>query len=766
MKKIVSLIFVSVSISAAAQTTCAVARASALGTTVFYKGVSLNGPELGPIRYIQDGSGALAAYGTALANVQRGDSVWITGPLIEFNGLLEASPATVVEKGIVTLPTPQSISIPQFGEVLEAELVRVSNVTFSTPGTFAANTNYTFTDGTNSGILRTTGASNPIIGTAIPTGPVTITGMMGQFNAVYQIVPRDLLDIIAYVAPAREINVSQAATVFSTGNSFAVGAAGLDAFTISNSGTGALTVSNVTFTGTNASEFTSNFTTSYTIAGGANNTLNVTFTPTGTGSRTATLTIANDDADESPFIINLTGYGTNNLATEPTAQPTTLTFPNIKAYSVTGQFTASTSATNYLVVWKKTAGALSGVPMDGTTYLRGDIVGNGFVAYNGPSSNFTPRGIIANQTSNYAIYAYNGTTGFENYLSTSPLTGTVTSTGSAIGSYYGTINGNQTALIPNLTALINPHTVISYVAYKSTVMTDFELIDTTQGRSLVLCAYTGERKIFTDPFDWNATGYSREHTHPHSWMATFPADMPAKPEYSDQHNLYPTNLNEANSPRSNFALGEVVSGITQSYLEGKLGLNAAGQLVYEPRDAHKGNAARSIFYMLAAYHTIGGLTWNLPDGTPNPRQDQSVLKAWHNADLPDNYEIARNEYIYSKQNNRNPFVDSIDFVCHIDFSNMTYIADCSGNIGLNELKITNNDLVVYPNPATDEVYIQVYDTKVENITIIDAAGKEIMNTAYNALPLVKLNASNFGAGIYIVKVQTQNGTFTRQFVVR
>ena len=57
-------------------------------------------------------------------------------------------------------------------------------------------------------------------------------------------------------------------------------------------------------------------------------------------------------------------------------------------------------------------------------------------------------------------------------------------------------------------------------------MNQFEVRDTTGGQSFVTCSYTGENKVFNDPFDWTATGYSREHTYCHSWMPTFPCDNP------------------------------------------------------------------------------------------------------------------------------------------------------------------------------------------------------------------------------------------------
>ena len=96
-----------------------------------------------------------------------------------------------------------------------------------------------------------------------------------------------------------------------------------------------------------------------------------------------------------------------------------------------------------------------------------------------------------------------------------------------------------------------------------------------------------------------------------------------------------------------------------TYLEGSVGYNG-NQMCYEPRDAQKGNAARSIFYHATCYNGQNNLNWGIA-----ANQDQATLKTWHFADLPDSYEIARQEYIYSVQGNRNPYIDSVNFVFEI-----------------------------------------------------------------------------------------------------
>ncbi|MFM6934270.1 MAG: choice-of-anchor D domain-containing protein, partial [Flavobacteriales bacterium] len=586
------------------------ARNLGVGQTVTVTGVATNGSELGNIRYIQDGSAGIACYGSSLSSVQRGDSITATGVLFDFSGLLELSPTnSFVNHGAGVLPQAQTIPFSSASEALESQLVRFDNVTFVQTGSFATgNSTVQVSNGTSTFDVRINGSTN-IDGTAIPTGPISIIGELGQFNANYQIIPRNLLDIFAYVAPAREINVKVNGNTVLTNDTYVVGTTAATTVTIENSGVSNLTLSGVSFSGANASEFSINLTNG-TVAGLGSNNYTLTFTPTGTGTRLATISIANDDSDENPYIIHLYGIGTNNLATEPTANPSNLTFPLIKAYTLGGQYTAGTNAENYIVLWKN-GSAVTGVPTDGTSYKRGDVVGDARVAYIGSGTGFTPRGIIANQTYHFAVFAFNGPAGFENYKTTTPATGNATSQGQQIGNYYAGINSNATTFLSDLSALINPHTVVSYFNYKTTMMNQFEIKDTTNGQSYVTCVYSGERKVFDEPFDWTAVGYSREHSYCHSWMPTYPCDNPEQPEYNDQHNLWPTNLQQANTPRSNLPLMDIDGSIVFTYLEGNVGYSGS-QLVFEPRAAQKGNAARSIFYMATCYNGQGGNNWQLP----------------------------------------------------------------------------------------------------------------------------------------------------------
>jgi len=175
------------------------ARSRALGTSVTITGVVTNGSELGSIRYLQDSTGALAAYGASqVSNISRGDSIVVTGVLKNYQNLLELDPVTsvtVVASG-KALPAPVVLTPSQLGETYEGQLVRINDATFDLGGsTFGGNTSYTFTAGGQQGTVYIR-SNHPLVGSIVPSGTVAIIGVLSQFQSTYQILPRDGDDFI------------------------------------------------------------------------------------------------------------------------------------------------------------------------------------------------------------------------------------------------------------------------------------------------------------------------------------------------------------------------------------------------------------------------------------------------------------------------------------------------------------------------------------------------------------------------------------------
>lgn len=191
------------------------ARNLPVGSTVTVNGIVTSGQEFGTIRYIQDGTGGIAIFSSALAITQRGDNVTVTGTTVNYQNLLEITPVNswALNSSGNTLPVPVTVTPLQLGEAYESELVQINNVTFTNGGSlFQGNSNYNFSANGESGVVYIR-SGNPLVGQLIPASGVTLYGICSQFSNQYQMLPRDMNDIvssssIAIVTPPSPVNIS------------------------------------------------------------------------------------------------------------------------------------------------------------------------------------------------------------------------------------------------------------------------------------------------------------------------------------------------------------------------------------------------------------------------------------------------------------------------------------------------------------------------------------------------------------------------------
>jgi len=188
--------------SAFAQDNILEARGMAVGTVVTVTGIATNGSEMGIIRYFQDETAGIAAYGSMVGSVNRGDEITVTGTLKIYNQLLELDPlsSVVVNSTGNILPLPIVLTPNQISEPYEGMLVQVNNVIFNDAGLlFTGNTKYEFSANGEVGYMYVKNGQE-MVGTVIPTSEVTLTALCSQFdysnpNDGYQLLPRDLNDI-------------------------------------------------------------------------------------------------------------------------------------------------------------------------------------------------------------------------------------------------------------------------------------------------------------------------------------------------------------------------------------------------------------------------------------------------------------------------------------------------------------------------------------------------------------------------------------------
>ncbi|MBK7868328.1 MAG: endonuclease [Ignavibacteriales bacterium] len=173
----------------------------------------------------------------------------------------------------------------------------------------------------------------------------------------------------------------------------------------------------------------------------------------------------------------------------------------------------------------------------------------------------------------------------------------------------------------------------------------FENIDKQPGDTIE-CVYTGRKIKAATRLIAQNQGFNTEHTWPQSMFGS------DDPMVCDINHLFPTD-EIPNGQRGNYPFGVVTSGITWTGGGSKLG-NGIGGKVFEPRDVHKGNVARSMLYFVIRYPNNYGSFLNV--------SRESVFRIWNVSDPIDARELARNNGVATYQMRRNPLIDHPEFV--------------------------------------------------------------------------------------------------------
>ncbi|MBG6185691.1 endonuclease [Flavobacterium sp. CAN_S2] len=291
--------------------------------------------------------------------------------------------------------------------------------------------------------------------------------------------------------------------------------------------------------------------------------------------------------------------------------------------------------------------------------------------------------------------------------------------------YYANATGTGYTLKTQLYNIIKDHTVQTYgglyVTYETSDIDNF-----FENDGSVLDMYS-ENPSGTDPYIYtiattqrcgNYTNegdcYNREHIIPQSVFNE------QSPMVSDAHFITPTD-GKVNGIRSNYP-HSVVATATQTTLNGsKLGASTTAGYsgpVFEPIDEFKGDIARMYFYFATRYeNTVAGYNYpmfNNSTGKVFTTAFLNQLLAWHNQDPVSAREIARNNAIYARQNNRNPYIDNPSYVAAVW---TTQPADTEAPTAATNLAVTtttSNAITLTWTAATDNIAVTGYDLYVDN----------------------------------------------------
>ncbi|MDR2971673.1 MAG: leucine-rich repeat protein [Bacteroidales bacterium] len=84
-------------------------------------------------------------------------------------------------------------------------------------------------------------------------------------------------------------------------------------------------------------------------------------------------------------------------------------------------------------------------------------------------------------------------------------------------------------------------------------------------------------------------------------------------------------------------------------------------------------------------------------------------------------------------------------------------------VGIDEWKIENGELEIYPNPTGGELKIATSEYPISDIRIYDVVGKLVVQSKI-VQSEIEINISHLPTGIYFVRIQTENGVVTRKVV--
>jgi len=267
--------------------------------------------------------------------------------------------------------------------------------------------------------------------------------------------------------------------------------------------------------------------------------------------------------------------------------------------------------------------------------------------------------------------------------------------------------------------------------------------------------------------------YNREHMIPQSIFNE------GSPMVADAHFITPTD-GKVNGMRSNYPHGMVGTATYTSKNGSKLGsaLNSgysAGYsgTVFEPINEFKGDIARMYFYFATRYEnviTTWGTSYAMFNGTSNQVFAEpflTILLTWNAQDPVSASEIARNNAIYTRQHNRNPFIDHPEYVNQIWGSTSTDTQAPTAPTSLAASSVAQTTLTLGWTASTDNVAVTGYDiykngsllttvsTTSYNVTGLTAA------TAYTFYVKAKDAAGNVSAASTTLSVTTTSATDTQ-----
>lgn len=330
-----------------------------------------------------------------------------------------------------------------------------------------------------------------------------------------------------------------------------------------------------------------------------------------------------------------------------------------------------------------------------------------------------------------------------------------------IPAYYSSVDFTQegNALKEDLSALIiNTHTTL--IPYTSSSIDTWDIIHqsdadvSVQGNVVLIYGYDDTdnltindrtRSINLQQSTGPSIGrWNREHVFAKSLASPVLVTDDPGPG-TDVHNLRAAD-SQMNSRRNNNYFRD---GSGNSFLDGD----------FYPGDEFKGDVARIIMYMYLRYPTqcepvnIGVGSRSFSDNADMP----NIFLEWNQEDPVSEFELNRNEVIFSFQGNRNPFIDN-PYLATLIWNGPTS-EDSWGALSVSELDFQT--VYIHPTIAQDHVFVEGLWGSKDDIKIYNQLGQALDFE----LDGNKIDVSSFSKGMYLISIQNRGQSKLFKFLV-
>jgi hypothetical protein len=170
----------------------------------------------------------------------------------------------------------------------------------------------------------------------------------------------------------------------------------------------------------------------------------------------------------------------------------------------------------------------------------------------------------------------------------------------------------------------------------------------------------------------------------------------------------------------------------------------------------KGDVARSVFYMAVRYNGLE-IVNGYPESITGQFGDLATLLEWHRNDPPDDFEMNRNNVVYTWQFNRNPFIDHPDLVEYLWGNSVGQVWSMALSVDGEK----TSSIKIFPNPTTGTVFINGIKNE-STVEVFSLDGRKLKTFKIYAHSEIDLDVSS---GMYLLRVNCEGNTKIHKIVV-